>query len=164
MLFKGTLEITAVTIEQGWKMSTLLFTKSVGPGNYSIMVESPADMATKVADKSEEEKDLVQRLNIVGHGNASGIQIGAHFVEKSNIKNYEADLRSLRKVMSRESLIHLQGCTVGQNKQLCVMLAQMAGVPVYAATQAENALLSFNFGGYIKAYPGGSVLENVSRP
>src|ERR1041385_4227988 len=122
------LEITIVTIERGWKLSTLLTKYSIGSGNYAFSVTSPKDMVDKVIAKSKEVNDLVQRLNIVGHGNAKGIQIGGHFVENSNLKDYDADLRRLPSVMSGESYIHLMGCVVGQDESFLVGLAKATGV------------------------------------
>jgi hypothetical protein len=96
-------------------------------------------------------------------GAPSGVQIGAHFVELSNIDNYEGGFRKLRQVLSGESFVHIMGCAVGQSEKLLVKFARAFGVPVYARTSAENVLLNFNFGDYVVAYPGGGVYS-VDRP
>ena len=164
MLLKGTLKVTAITIERGWKLKTMVAKYSTGFGRYAFAVDSPTDMVNKVSAKADEVEDVVQQLNVIGHGSASGIQIGGHFVELSNVKNYEVEFRRLRDVLSGESCVFLRGCVVGQNEKLLVALAQMFGVPVYAGTSAENTLVDFNFGDIVKAYPGGTVYRGVPRP
>jgi hypothetical protein len=119
--------------------------------------------ATKAAQDPLYEETLIQKLAIIGHGSASGVQIGGHFVESSNFDDYEGDLRKLRKVMSGESFVHIRGCAVGQNEGLLKRFARAIGVPVYAGTSAENVLLDFNFGDIVVAYPNGSVYA-TSRP
>jgi hypothetical protein len=163
MLLKGTLQITAVTLS-GWRQQTMLAKYNIGFGRYSLDVDSPADMVKKVLAKAAEVNDLVQQLNILGHGSPSGISIGAHFVESSNVNNYESDFRRLRSVLSGESFVFLRGCQVGQNKNLILALAKMFGVPVYAGTSLENTLVDFNFGDIVKGYPGGDFYEAVPRP
>ena len=124
----------------------------------AFAVESPSDMVSKTIQAANDPlypEDLVQRLNIVGHGSRSGVQIGAHFVELSNIEDYEGGFRKLRQVLSGESFVHIMGCAVGQNEKLLVRLARAFGVLVYAGTSAENVLLNFNFGEIVVAYPGG---------
>jgi hypothetical protein len=164
MFFKGTLHITAIT-ESGWALKALLAKYSIGFGHYSMAIDNPHDMVTKVMAQSEKSDDLVQRLDILGHGSASGIQVGFHFVEASNVKNYGPEFMRLRKVLSGESIVFLRGCRVGQNEKLLIALAVMFGTVVYAGTSDENVVLDANLGGEIvKAYPSGSVYRNVPRP
>jgi hypothetical protein len=120
---KGTLLITSVTIEAGWKTWTMRQRWGTGPGRYVVDPNTPADMVDKVIAKSRDVHDLVQQLNILGHGSAKGMQIGSHFVELDNVKNYKASFLRLRNVLSGESFVHLMGCTVGQNEELLVELA-----------------------------------------
>jgi Domain of unknown function (DUF4347) len=164
MLVKGTLRITAITIERGWKLKTMKAKYSTGLGRYAFAIDSPSDMVNKVIAQADDVEDVVQQLNIIGHGSTSGIQIGSHFVEMSNIGDYESDFRRLGQALSGESFVFLRGCAVGQNEPLLVAFAGLCGVPVYAGTSAENVLVDFNFGDIVKAYPGGTVQQGVPRP
>jgi len=159
----ASLIVSAISIEAGWKMQTLLTKYSIGPGCYSFAPATPSDLVSQAIQTANSVDDLIQRLNIIGHGSRAGVQIGGHFVELSNIKDYEGDLRKLRQVMSGESFVHIQGCAVGQAEKLLVKIARAIGVPVYAGTSAENVLLNFNFGDYVVAYPGGGVYS-TDRP
>jgi hypothetical protein len=156
-------EVSAITIEAGWKMTTLLAKYSMGMGCYSFAPQDPYDMVSQTTQISINAGDLVQRLNIVGHGSRSGINIGSNFVELSNVGDYKGHFGKLRQVLSGESFVHLQGCIVGQNEDLLVQLAKAFGVPVYAGTKFENVLLNFNTGDYKVAYPGGGVYD-TDRP
>jgi hypothetical protein len=156
-------EVSAITIEAGWKMRTLLTKYSAGIGCYAFAPQNPFDMVYQTIQLSNDGDGLVQRLNIVGHGSRGGISIGAHFVELSNLGNYAGHFAKLQQVLSGESFVHIQGCSVGQNEKLLGGLARAFGVPVYAATSAENVLWSFNFGDYKVAYPGGGVYD-TDRP
>lgn len=158
-------EISYITIEQGWKMSTMLAKYRTGFNCNAYPGIDPFDLVSKVTQAAEDPLtgDIVHRINIMGHGSASGVQIGGHFVEMSNFKDYEGHFRKLRRVLDAEGFVHIRGCTVGQNEKLLCRFAAAFGVPVYAGTSAENILLDFNFGDIRMATPGGHV-STVSRP
>ena len=160
------LEVTYISIEAGWKMQTLLAKFKLGVNCAAYPGVSPDDLVLKTIMTANDpfyEPTTVLRINIVGHGSRSGVQIGAHFVESSNFLNYEASLKRLRSVLDAEGFIHIRGCAVGQNEDLLVRFARACGVPVYAGTSAENVLLDFNFGDIKVANPDGSV-QTTSRP
>jgi hypothetical protein len=157
------LEASAISIEAGWKMKTLLTKYSAGLGCYSFAPKDPFDLVSKVLQISRDNDDLIQRLNIIGHGSRAGVTIGAHFVELSNIEDYEKHFAKLQEVLSGESFVHIQGCVVGQNDKLLVRFAKAFWVPVYGGTSAENVLLNFNTGDYKVAYLGGAVYK-TDRP
>ena len=165
MSFSG-LEVSYITIESGWKMDTLLLKYKAGLNCAAYPGKDPYDLVSQTIQTVEDpfyEPSTVQRINIIGHGSASGVQIGSHFVNDHNFEDYEGHLRKLRSVLDGEGYIHIMGCAVGQNEKLLVRFAQACSVPVYAGTSAENVLLNFNFGDIKVAYPGGSVYT-TSRP
>jgi len=160
---KGGLEVTAITIEAGWKMTTLLAEYSALPQSFSFAPADPAALVSQTIQIAQNESDLVQQLNIIGHGSASGVEIGSHFVELSNFDDYDKQFQKLRQVLSGESFVFIRGCVVGQNEKLMVRFAKAFSVCVYAGTSAENSLLPFNTGDYVVAYPGGGVYA-TKRP
>jgi len=160
------LEVSYISIERGWKMNTLLLKYKAGVNCAAFPGESPYDLVSKTIQTAEDplyEPSTVYRINIIGHGNAKGVQIGGHFVDHDNFGDYEGHLRKLRSVLDGEGFIHIMGCAVGQNEKLLVKFAAACGVLVYAGTSAENVLLNFNFGDIKVAYPGGGVYT-TSRP
>lgn len=160
------LEVSYITIERGWKMNTLLLKYKAGFNCAAYPGESPYDLVSRTIQTAEDplyEPSTVSRINIIGHGNAAGVQIGGHFVDHHNFPDYEGHLRKLRSVLDGEGFIHIMGCAVGQNEKLLVMFAKACAVPVYAGTSAENVLLNFNVGDIKVAMPGGSVYT-TSRP
>jgi hypothetical protein len=157
------IEVSAISIEAGWKMKTLLTKFSAGFGCYAFAPKNPFDLVSQTLQLAGDNDALVERLNIIGHGSRAGITIGAHFMELSNVDDYTGHFAKLQQVLSGEGFVHLQGCVVGQNEKLMVVLAKAFGVAVYAATSAENVLLGFNTGDYKVAYPGGWVY-GTDRP
>jgi hypothetical protein len=160
------LEVTYITIEAGWKMQTLLNKFRLGVNCAAFPGVSPFDLVSKTIQTANDpffKPTTVFRINIVGHGSRSGVQIGGHFVESSNFNDYEGSFRTLRKVLDAEGFIHIRGCAVGQNTDFLLRFARTCGVPVYAGTSAENVLLDFNFGDIVVANPNGSV-QTTSRP
>ncbi|PSJ60566.1 DUF4347 domain-containing protein [Kumtagia ephedrae] len=156
-------EVTAITIERGWKLNTMLAKYGTGFKCFAFAPKDPYDFVDMTIAYGHDAGDLIQKVIIIGHGNASGIQIGGHFVELSNFKDYEGHFAKIREVISGESFVYLRGCTVGQNERLLASFARAFGVPTYAGTSAENVLWDFNFGDIMVAYPGGSV-SKASRP
>ena len=124
------------------------------------------DVRTMTANvrRAVSEGQKINRLNILDHGNTSGVQIGTNWITTQNLSTFTPLLSSLRTLFTSDGFVHLQHCEVGQNQRLMVALAQAFGVPVYGGTGAHNPVYRFNFGDYVRANPDGTFIGNVSRP
>jgi len=105
----------------------------------------------------------LSRLNILDHGNPSGIQIGADWVDATTLPTFAPTLSRLAGHFSSIGFVHLQHCQVGQNQALMTGLAKTFGVSVYAGTGSQNPVYRFNFGDYVRADPNGNYAK-AGRP
>lgn len=109
-------------------------------------------------------KTTIHRLNILDHGDDSGVEIGSDWIDTSTFKRFEPSLMLLRFFFSRSGFVHLQHCNVGSNHTLLTMFARAFGVNVYAGTGAHNPLYRFNLGEYDRCSPSGVCVHDVNRP
>lgn len=119
-------------------------------------------MVTNVSRKAG--KTPITRLNIVDHGNSSGVEIGTDWIDTSTFSSFEPFFLLLRGKFARGGFVHLQHCDVGSNHALLTLFAKAFGVPVIAGTGAHNPVYRFNFGNYDRCDPSGVCASNVSRP
>jgi hypothetical protein len=110
------------------------------------------------------QSTLIDRLNIIDHGDRDGIEIGGDWIDDTNLSEYAEKLRRLAGYFAPTGFVHLQHCSVGQNRTLLLALARIWGVSVYAGTGYENANFRFNVGDYVRADPDGTFISNVARP
>lgn len=106
----------------------------------------------------------MSRLNILDHGNASGIEIGSDWINTASLPNFRTTLAILSGNFAPSGFVHLQHCNVGQNRVLLVELARTFGVSVYAGTGKHNPVYRFNTGSYVRADPDGAFHADVGRP
>lgn len=106
----------------------------------------------------------MSRLNVLDHGNSSGIQIGSDWVDTSTLPVFAPALALLSGNFDEDGFVHFQQCDAGQNRPLLLALAGVFGVPVYAGTGAHNPIYRFNFGDYVCARPNGNFDAHAGRP
>jgi hypothetical protein len=128
-----------------------------------VYMSNVATMVTNVLDKVG-ENGLIERLNVLDHGNNDGIWIGKDYITVKSLSEFEATLAKLRPKFSGEGFVHFQQCDIGQNLNLLRALAKIFGVPVYAGTGSHNPIYRFNTGDYVVCMPGGTCKTNVPRP
>ncbi len=105
----------------------------------------------------------LSRLNILDHGNRSGIEIGSDWINTTTFPTYAPILRKLYGHFTPMGFVHLQHCQIGQNQALLLSLAKAFGVPVFAGTGSQNPVYRFNFGDYVRADPNGT-FNKAGRP
>jgi hypothetical protein len=106
----------------------------------------------------------IRRLNILDHGNSNGIEIGSDFITVATLPLHSGTLRRLKGRFTYYGFVHLQHCSVGQNRVLLRELAKVFGVSVYAGTGLHNPVYRFNRGEYVRADPDGTFATDVGRP
>lgn len=81
----------------------------------------------------------VRRLNIIGHGDQTGLHIGSDWISERSLDQHEGLLASLRPIFHSGSFVHLQHCYAGQLGDLLKRLARIFGVPVIGAYELYAA-------------------------
>ena len=108
--------------------------------------------------------DRLKRLNIMDHGNRSGMHFGADWVDETTLSSFAADIRRLSGHFTDGGFVHLQGCDVGQDSALLKAFAALVGVRVVAGKGAQNPVYRFNTGDYVDTNPDGSSSEHTLGP
>lgn len=108
---------------------------------------------------------IIDRLNILDHGNAHGLEIGSDWLASAaDVATHAGTLGRLGTHFASGAFVHMQNCRSGQNRALICSLARAFGVPVYAGTGLHNPLLGFNLGDYVRCEPGGGFNPDAGRP
>jgi hypothetical protein len=119
-------------------------------------------MVTNVIAKAGSK--LITRLNILDHGNSTGIQIGSNFITTTTLSTFEPTLLLLRPKFDKKGFVHLQHCQIGSNRLLLLGLSRIFNRTVYAGTGDHNPVYRFNWGNYNRALPSGVFQVKVGRP
>jgi len=106
----------------------------------------------------------MSRLNILDHGNSTGLEIGRDWVTLGSLPSFEPALRQLRGLFTHDGIVHLQHCSIGRNHEVLRRLSALWDVPVVAGTGLHNPVYRVNFGQYERCYPSGRCVSNVGRP
>lgn len=106
----------------------------------------------------------LRRLNILDHGNSSGIELGTDWITVTSLPTYRQQLEQLAELFSDNGFLHLQHCDAGQNHALLAAISAIVKVPVYAGTGAHNPVYRFNFGRYERCVVSGDCESDVARP
>lgn len=114
--------------------------------------------------KLKGESGLFTRLNIIGHGSASGFNLGGDFINIEKLAKYATEIKKLSSVLDSEGFVHLQGCNIGENEDLVRQLAKLLGVTVYAGKGYHQGMFNFNTSSYIKCEPSGSCTTQSLGP
>lgn len=128
-----------------------------------IYMDDVQSMVVRVKSKLG-ETGRISRLNILDHGNPTGVRIGRDHITNDNFKEFEPVLSCLSPYFAEDGFAHLQHCEIGQNSSLLIKFAKCFGVPIYAGTGAHNPVYRFNFGEYVKCLPVDLCVLNVERP
>lgn len=95
----------------------------------------------------------MSRLNVLDHGNKSGVEIGTDWITSGTFGTFRPQLRRLAGHFDDDGFVHLQHCEVGQNVTLLQLFADVFGVPVVAGRGLHNPVYRANFGYYVRVYP-----------
>lgn len=127
-----------------------------------VYMTDVSSMVTEVKKKANGK--LISRLNILDHGNKTGIEIGDDWITTASLGKYRKELSKLVTCFTAKGFVHLQHCNIGANKTLLIQLAKLFKVRVYSGTGKHNPVYRFNFGEYVCAYPNGDFKKKVGRP
>ena len=97
----------------------------------------------------------MSRLNILDHGNSSGVEIGTDWVTTGSFPTYQPTLVRLAGKFDNGGFAHLQHCEAGMNLRLMEMFADTFGVPVVAGRGLQNPVYRLNLGNFVRVYPAG---------
>jgi hypothetical protein len=106
----------------------------------------------------------IRRLNIMDHGNSSGIQIGSDWITSSNFSSFSAEFNRLRGHFSSSGFIHLNQCEAGASQNLVCLIAQATGVTVYGQNGLYNPIYRMTLGDYVSCTPSGTFNSHANRP
>lgn len=96
----------------------------------------------------------IDKLCIVGHGNQTGQQIGADWVDKGALSSHATNLKRLRPHFCAGAEVTLEGCEVGHASSLMKELSNLLdGVPVRAGTAFQRPLIPGLEGGVRTCVP-----------
>lgn len=95
----------------------------------------------------------MSRLNILDHGNTSGVEIGTDWITLSTFSRFQPDLARLSGTFDTGGFAHLQHCEAGMNIPLLQLFADTLGAPVVAGRGLHNPVYRANFGYYARVYP-----------
>jgi Domain of unknown function (DUF4157) len=108
---------------------------------------------------------LINRLNVIDHGNEDGVEIGDDWLATpDDVKRFAAGFARLKGHFTGDGFVHMQNCHAGKNQALICALGAAFGVPVFAGTGFHNPLLGFNFGDYVSCGASGTWNPNAGRP
>jgi len=106
----------------------------------------------------------LRRLNIVDHGNSSGLALGNDWITVTSLPTYRPLLEQLAELFNQNGFVHLQHCEAGQNHALLGAFSAIVKVPVYAGTGLHNPVYRFNWGRYERCVISGDCESDVARP
>jgi hypothetical protein len=98
----------------------------------------------------------MSRLNILDHGNSTGIQIGTDWITTASFPAFQPTLSRLSGKFDSGGFAHLQHCEAGMNIGLMEMFADTFGVPIVAGRGLQNPVYRMNLGNFVRVYPAGS--------
>jgi hypothetical protein len=112
-----------------------------------IPILSVADMVSKLLRKCGSGKKI-DRLEIIGHGNATGQYVGADWLDSGSLSTHRGELGRLAPFFSPSAVVTLGGCSVGRASSLLIELSGLwPGVTVRAMTANQRPLLPGEEGG-----------------
>lgn len=124
-----------------------------------LYMTSVADMVSKIlahlASYASKGSTKMSRLNILDHGNATGIEIGTDWVTTANFSSFQPVLAQMSGCFDKDGFTHLQHCEAGANLRLMEMFADALRVPILAGRGLQNPVLRFNLGNFVRVYPAG---------
>ena len=112
---------------------------------------------------SQKKGARMSRLNILDHGNSSGVEIGGDWINTGSFGRFQPELARLSPEFDNDAFVHLQHCNAGMNIALLEMFADTFSVPVVAGRGRQNPVYRFNTGNFVRVYPataGGSRRRN----
>ena len=129
-----------------------------------IHMTNVESMVNNVVKRANSQGAKIRRLNVLDHGNDSGIEIGEDWITVSTLPQFTPHLGRLKGHFHSSGFTHFQHCNVGSNHELLKKLSSILGVPVYAGTGKHNPVYRFNFGQYDRCIPSGKCEADVGRP
>ncbi len=95
----------------------------------------------------------MSRLNVLDHGNTTGVEIGTDWITRANFSRFQPDLTRLAGNFDPDGFVHLQHCEAGMNIGLLEMFADTVGAPIVGGRGLHNPVYRANFGYYVRVYP-----------
>jgi hypothetical protein len=126
--------------------------------------DDPEHMVRLVLDKAEQEKQKIGRLNIMGHGNATQIQLGRKLQNVVSVGSYRPVLKNIKNAMAPNGFVHCWHCFVGANTPMMTLLADIFQVDVYGGTGTQIGGFGLNLGTYVMCAPDGTLSTQLFRP
>lgn len=118
-----------------------------------IPILSVADMVTKlIARFGTGGGDKIGELRIVGHGDKTGQDIGADWIDSTTLPSYRSELHRLFPLFGPEALVTMGGCRAGHNGGLLLELSNIWNVPVRGFTANQRPLIPGDEGNETKCY------------
>ena len=113
---------------------------------------------SRVCSPSTPTSAKMSRLNILDHGNDTGVEIGTDWITVGNFAAFRGALARLSGSFDSGGFAHLQHCEAGMNLPLVEMFADTFRVPIVAGRGYHNPVYRANYGMYVRVYPaaGGS--------
>lgn len=126
-----------------------------------IPMTSAADMVAKIIGRLSSRwlalsNRKMSRLNILDHGNGSGIQIGDDWITAATFGTFSPTLARLTPYFDDDAFVHLQHCEAAKNVSLMEHLADLWRVPIVGGKGFTNPVYRFNTGNYLRVYPAPS--------
>ncbi|MGL5081672.1 MAG: PQQ-dependent sugar dehydrogenase, partial [Microcoleaceae cyanobacterium] len=79
------------------------------------------------------QKDNVESIHIISHGNTQGFKLGSTELTSSNLNEYKDGLTQWAESLTSEADILVYGCNLGQDQDLMSQLAQFTGADIAAS-------------------------------
>jgi Domain of unknown function (DUF4157) len=160
-------EINAVDARQATSIEWYKPWRYTGPVTYLFRGDVSMTSVSTMADAVLKFAGVraIKRLNLMDHGNPTGVFIGDDWLATpADVTRFAAGLGRLKGHFTSDGFVHMQNCHAGQNQALICALAAAFGVPVFAGTSYQNPLLGFNFGDYVSCSASGTWNKNAGRP
>ena len=154
----GELYMTSVA-DMVAKVLAYLATYTPAPSPNSLLVNAMSWGRVPVPATPAPGTTKMSKLNILDHGNSSGLEIGTDWVSMSSFGGFRPQLSRLAPYFETTGYVHLQHCEAGLNMRLLEVFADTFDVPVVAGRGLTNPVYRANTGNYVRVYPmriGGS--------
>ncbi len=129
-----------------------------------IEVSSVKDMVHKVLHKATEKAAAVDRLDIFAHGSNTYFQIGDDVIHSFTPKMFSGEFSKLKRIFSKDGIVVLDVCDVGQCENLIKEMAVAFGVNVYACRGGVSPNLGIMWGQIVVGRSDGSFQRGVKIP
>ena len=129
----------------------------------TIFMQNVKHMIVAVVAQADGGK--IHRLTVHDHGTKDGCLFGKDWIDINTFEKFAPYLSKLQPLFTKEAIVHLTHCEMGQNTDLMFMFAATFNRRVYAGTGLDAAApYNLNTGKYVGVTPGGTIFQEVRRP